>query len=395
MLLQIAIVSLQLITIGFLSLDGPSEPVPGRESPAPALTEQVYLCSSQMQLRFNSFCQELGPAADLETFSRQGLYPQKPLQTIPLNESLDDFPFRYKRMPDEGIDIYYSVEAAWQNGEGANRLARGSTFISYEACYPGEDGSVYMIDPGVYVRRGPGCSGLAYSTFHGVAFEETPPNSFGWSVDNIPVFRTAGDSSSQTAEKLYRYDQVMIYDHQQVGVREWAMIGIDRWVWADRVAEIVPDPIPPAGVTATRWIVVNLMEKTFAAYEQGELVFATLVSVGAEGSWTRPGLFQVYAKLDADDMSGAFTSDRSDYYFYEDVPWVMYFDEGRALHGVYWHNSLGAPITHGCVNLALIDARFVFDWVEEGTWVHVVDPSGLIPVDLSFYTSYERDRGSN
>lgn len=47
-----------------------------------------------------------------------------------------------------------------------------------------------------------------------------------------------------------------------------------------------------------------------------------------------------------------------------DVPWIQYFASGYALHGAYWHDSFGTPRSHGCVNLAPIDARVVFMWSE-------------------------------
>lgn len=52
----------------------------------------------------------------------------------------------------------------------------------------------------------------------------------------------------------------------------------------------------------------------------------------------------------------------------EDVPWVMYFtDEGHALHGTYWHQNFGYPMSHGCVNLPLDVAEWMFGWTPEGT----------------------------
>lgn len=71
-----------------------------------------------------------------------------------------------------------------------------------------------------------------------------------------------------------------------------------------------------------------------------------------------------------------------------DVPWIQYFSAGFALHGAYWHDVFGTPRSHGCVNLAPIDARLVFSWTDppvpegwhgmnlgsdtgEGTWIHI------------------------
>jgi lipoprotein-anchoring transpeptidase ErfK/SrfK len=86
-------------------------------------------------------------------------------------------------------------------------------------------------------------------------------------------------------------------------------------------------------------------------------------------------------------MRGSFTADRSDYYYLEDVPWTMYFDQQRAMHGTYWHDDFGTPQSRGCVNLSPGDAHWVFEWAEEGDWVHVYDPSGETPVDPDQYHS--------
>ena len=84
-------------------------------------------------------------------------------------------------------------------------------------------------------------------------------------------------------------------------------------------------------------------------------------------------------------MSGSFEADRSDYYYLEDVPWTMYFDDKRALHGAYWRAWFGYPGTHGCVNFSIGDAKWLYDWANVGDYVYVWDPSGETPTDPSFY----------
>ncbi|WP_298005425.1 L,D-transpeptidase, partial [Anaerolinea sp.] len=81
-----------------------------------------------------------------------------------------------------------------------------------------------------------------------------------------------------------------------------------------------------------------------------------------------------------------FEADRSDFYYLEDVPWTMYFDQARALHGAYWRAWYGFPGTHGCVNLSIGDSAWLFQWAKEGDWVYVWDPSGQTPTDPSLYT---------
>jgi hypothetical protein len=49
----------------------------------------------------------------------------------------------------------------------------------------------------------------------------------------------------------------------------------------------------------------------------------------------------------------------------QSVPYVMYFDEGRSLHGTYWHDNFGYRQSKGCVNLTISDASYVFQWMSE------------------------------
>ena len=105
-------------------------------------------------------------------------------------------------------------------------------------------------------------------------------------------------------------------------------------------------------VTGNRWIEVNLYEQTLAVYDQGQLVYATMVATGVDPFFTKPGLFQIKTKKDTETMTGAFTADKSDYYYLDKVPWTMYFDGARALHAAYWRALFGYEQSHGCVNLS-------------------------------------------
>jgi lipoprotein-anchoring transpeptidase ErfK/SrfK len=108
-----------------------------------------------------------------------------------------------------------------------------------------------------------------------------------------------------------------------------------------------------------------------------------VVATGMEPLFTRPGLFPIYKKLELETMSGERGTEN--FYYLENVPWTMYFDKARALHGAYWRARMGYPQSHGCVNLTPGDAHWLFDWAKEGDWVYVHDPSGLTPTDPKFY----------
>jgi lipoprotein-anchoring transpeptidase ErfK/SrfK len=58
-------------------------------------------------------------------------------------------------------------------------------------------------------------------------------------------------------------------------------------------------------------------------------------------------------------------------YYLPNVPYVMYFYEGYGLHGTYWHNNFGHPMSHGCVNFTIEDAGWLFDFASVGTVVNL------------------------
>jgi lipoprotein-anchoring transpeptidase ErfK/SrfK len=164
------------------------------------------------------------------------------------------------------------------------------------------------------------------------------------------------------------------------------MVGINRWILQTKLGLIFPNTVRPDAIPAgVKWISINLFEQTLTAYEGDRMVFVTLVASGLPGFWTRPGTFQTQKKYEIQTMSGSFEQDKADYYYVGDVPWVMYFDRARAIHGEYWHNNLGAKHSHGCVNVPVADAHWLFNWAPSGTWVNVYDPSGKTPTDDKYY----------
>ncbi|MGC8826783.1 MAG: LysM peptidoglycan-binding domain-containing protein [Anaerolineae bacterium] len=113
-----------------------------------------------------------------------------------------------------------------------------------------------------------------------------------------------------------------------------------------------------------RWIDVNLSTQTLTAYEGSIPVFTTLVSTGLPATPTVTGHFKIYSKYTAIDMAGPG-------YYLPAVPWTMFFYRGYALHGAYWHNNFGHPMSHGCVNLSVPDAKWLFEFASIGTPVVV------------------------
>ncbi len=133
------------------------------------------------------------------------------------------------------------------------------------------------------------------------------------------------------------------------------------------VPEPTPEPLPAkpsAEGSDGKWIEVILSSQTVIAWEGQVAVRRMIVSTGLPGTPTVTGRFNVYAKYVSAPMSGPG-------YYLPAVPHTMYYYRGYALHGAYWHNNFGRPMSHGCVNLNLADAAWLFDWTPMGTLVVV------------------------
>lgn len=107
-------------------------------------------------------------------------------------------------------------------------------------------------------------------------------------------------------------------------------------------------------------IYIDLSTQTLYAYEGGKKIMQTLVSSGKWGR-TPTGNFNIWEKLPATRMAGGSGADAYDL---PNVQWVMYFHNDFGLHGAYWHNNFGHPMSHGCVNMRLVDARTLYSWAD-------------------------------
>lgn len=117
-----------------------------------------------------------------------------------------------------------------------------------------------------------------------------------------------------------------------------------------------------------RWVDVNLSTQYLTAFEGDTPVFETYISSGTPGFETVTGQFRIWLRYESQTMDGRLLG--YDYYL-ENVPYVMYFYQDYALHGAYWHNNFGQPMSHGCVNIAPDDAGWLFHWTRLGTLVNV------------------------
>lgn len=142
----------------------------------------------------------------------------------------------------------------------------------------------------------------------------------------------------------------------------------------------MPAPKPPApeklvviaappenAPTEGKWIDVNVSNQTIVAYEGRIVVRAVRVSTGLPRTPTVLGTYKILSKYPAVHMIGG--TPGIDYYDLPNVPYTMFFYQGYAIHGAYWHTNFGRPQSHGCVNLPTDEAKWFYEWAPVGTIV--------------------------
>jgi len=163
-----------------------------------------------------------------------------------------------------------------------------------------------------------------------------------------------------------RFANLKVLETKELWGRRWFRIGDDQWVSDRQVRSPSPASVPVSVRPGERWIDVDIANQVLTAYEGQRPVFATMVSTGrGRGDTvqaTPKGEHRIWAKLSSSDMDNLENEEASRYYAIQDVPWVMYFDRGYGLHGTFWHRSFGHVRSHGCVNLAPLDAQRLFYW---------------------------------
>ncbi len=358
----------------------------GQDTPPKEPESGSVVCPPGVYPTVPDDCLPLGPSTYLTQLAANGItLPIQPLPAYPPDPELNALPYAYFRVTNNGAPLYGSLEDAMAGQNPVQTLDPGEIYISYTDREENDQGVFYRLRNGLWVS-GDG-SRISVPSFQGQLFSSTPHNAFGWILGTTPSYTAPSLTSPKTGNIYYRYHVVQIFSAQDSKGGGWKLIGPDEWIQESSVAEVDPRSTPPPGVTGDRWIEVNLQEQTLAVYDKGRMVFATLVASGVDSFWTRPGLFKIYIKKPTETMSDAATASQTDYYYIQDVPWTMYFDEERALHGAYWHNGFGYPRSHGCVNMSVGDSHWLYNWANVGDYVYVYDPSGKTPTDPSLYGS--------
>lgn len=135
--------------------------------------------------------------------------------------------------------------------------------------------------------------------------------------------------------------------------------------------------------TVNKKIEIDLSRQKIYAYENGTKVWDFLIS---SGTWNRTptGEFKIWSKIKSQKMSGG-VKELGTYYYLPNVPFNMFFyndkvpkQVGYAVHGAYWHNQFGKPMSHGCINMSPKEAKLMFEWADTDTPIIIYGKMPLV-----------------
>jgi lipoprotein-anchoring transpeptidase ErfK/SrfK len=141
-----------------------------------------------------------------------------------------------------------------------------------------------------------------------------------------------------------------VFNNKPVPVGKEVALGPERRI----LSAVSPDE---------KWIEVDLTNQKVFAHEGDRIVYNFPISSGKPWTPTVTGEFRVWIKLKYAKMSGGSRA-LGNYYYLPNVPFIMYFYQGYGIHGAYWHNNFGNPMSHGCVNMRIPDAEKIFYWAD-------------------------------
>ena len=204
---------------------------------------------------------------------------------------------------------------------------------------------------------------LTPSAWAGIDLRVTPPPSWPFAYALVPgrrgaaiKLRAAPERTAASAGSVAPRT-IVGYGTERDGYVEVAPGGWALRTELHRVAITAP---PPGVGDGEPWIDVDLDEQVLIAYRGTTPEFATLVSSGIKRGTTPLGTYRVRSMAATTRMIAE--PDELKQYDVGEVPWAIRFRKGLFLHAAYWHDSFGSRHSHGCVNLAPRDARFLYEW---------------------------------
>ncbi len=219
-------------------------------------------------------------------------------------------------------------------------------------------------------------------------FREVGPNGF-W-IEVIGPKTTTREEPSPRAPSVYDYVYGTVYRATDVAIdadgtvwyktydeytdKELGIEPTHHWMRADHVRRIHESEFAAVRPeVADKRIRVDLKAQLLTCFEGETVVLTTKVATGAKfvqadggvADYSTPtGDHRVILKQPSRHMRAIEGERDTDAWFdLPGVPWNTFFTyEGIAIHGTYWHNDYGAPRSHGCVNVPIAVAKFIYRW---------------------------------
>lgn len=193
------------------------------------------------------------------------------------------------------------------------------------------------------------------------------------------TFSSFNGWQSEQRYKLYYHSNHWVTDVVQgPNDKQWYQVtesweGVQYYAEASHLQLIPDEEITPFsdGVPANqKRIEISLRGQSLTAFEGNKIKLRTSISSGIQNTGfgdfpteTPTGKFNIFSKLPTKYMGDNRLTDTLGDHFLPGVPWTMFFAEGGyAIHGAYWHNNFGAPMSRGCVNIRPDIAQWLYRW---------------------------------
>ena len=318
---------------------------------------------------FMSFCLVLAVPASLAAtppIVDTGTAPTAPTAlTAPDAEQFGDLPETFADVRKDGADVFESV-AAIRAGTPSSHVG-DKTFVAIrpKAKTLTVDGIKYFkTDQGWIARTD--LSWYSPSTFHGERITDIPLPAWAYPhrIGATLTLRSEPNRKASILGKLTARDVVTIVELRDGFARLQNTLGVAQWLDVRDIKQAVTVPRPSGVAADERWLDIDLDKQILVLYRGDAPVFATLISTGKK-KWETP--IGVYRIVDKRERARMQADGATEQWNVAAVPWTMTFRKNFALHGTYWHDLFGYRRSHGCVNLSISDAKWVFNWAQEST----------------------------
>jgi hypothetical protein len=232
------------------------------------------------------------------------------------------------------------------------------------------DGRRYAVTPDLQVIPVDRVRPIEGSGFHGVRIPEDAEFPFAFvRTVGASLYRLSGKKLVKDKDVARRTVLSLTGKQRKEGNRLYYETKDGAYISDAHASRLDPaKKMPKWGKQGEHWLDVNITKQTIVAYDGTKAVYATLVSTGEAGledpktsKATTRGIFRVHAKHVAATMDSDVVGEEFEL---RDIPYVQYFEGSYALHAAYWHDDFGTPRSHGCINLAPADAKFLFGFTK-------------------------------